>query len=271
MHCLTEEKRHSPGGRKQKNYQAAVLMLFDYGPPHPPSPTITHHHPPPTTHHGFPTASVGDIGPSSGCQRGCVRSVSSSHMGSSSHLPPCSSQPDPYPQSSPAQQARCLIPTKRLPAGGCGGGGAGGNKGREELWELGSSTAKGPLTWSLARRGRRPRQTASCLLHAASSSSSSLFYQPHRPQGLTERQKRGRMVGKWTQWRDWHGLPWPPSLPPSLHSSLGTDLSIPHGQAAALSSSPLCDPTLFCSLLYPSTRRAPHMCGQARPYWPYIR
>ena len=138
-------------------------------------------------------------------------------MGSSSHLPPCSSQPDPYPQSSPAQQARCLIPTKRLPAGGCGGGGAGGNKGREELWELGSSTAKGPLTWSLARRGRRPRQTASCLLHAASSSSSSLFYQPHRPQGLTERQKRGRMVGKWTQWRDWHGLPWPPSLPPSIH------------------------------------------------------
>lgn len=38
-------------------------------------------------------------------------------MGSSSHLPPYSSQPDPYPQPSPAQQARCLIPTKRLPAG----------------------------------------------------------------------------------------------------------------------------------------------------------
>ncbi|KAI9524682.1 hypothetical protein NQZ68_016691 [Dissostichus eleginoides] len=60
-------------------------------------------------------------------------------MGSSSHLPPSSSQPDPYPPPSQAQQARCLTPTERLPAGGCG---AGGDKGGEELWELGSSTAR---------------------------------------------------------------------------------------------------------------------------------
>lgn len=55
---------------------------------------------------------------------------------------PYSSQPDPYPQSSLAQQARCLIPTKRLPAGGCVVVGSWGDKGREELWELGSSTAR---------------------------------------------------------------------------------------------------------------------------------
>lgn len=52
-----------------------------------------------------------------GARGGCVRSVLS-HKGSSSHLPPYSSQPDPYPEPSRAQQARCLIPTKRLPARG---------------------------------------------------------------------------------------------------------------------------------------------------------
>lgn len=63
------------------------------------------------------------------CQRGCVRSVSS-HMGSSSHLPPYSSQPDPYPQSSPAQQAPLSHPRrkKRLPAGGGRGGELGETK-----------------------------------------------------------------------------------------------------------------------------------------------
>lgn len=110
-------------------------------------------------------------------------------MGSSSHLPPYSSQPDPYPQSSLAQQARCLIPTKRLPAGGCSGGVGGETKAGRRCGSWGAPH-RGPLTWSLARRGTRPRQTASCLLPAASSSSS-LFYQPHRPQGLTERQKGG--------------------------------------------------------------------------------
>lgn len=38
-----------------------------------------------------------------------------------------------YPEPSLAQQARCLIPTKRLPAGG--GGEVGGDKGGEEQWE----------------------------------------------------------------------------------------------------------------------------------------
>lgn len=56
--------------------------------------------------------------------------------------------------------------------------------GRQRRGGAGGAPQRGPLTWSLARR---PRQTASCLLPA-----SSLFYQPHRPQGLTERQRRGR-------------------------------------------------------------------------------
>lgn len=58
-------------------------------------------------------------------------------MGSSSHLPPYCSQPDPYPPPSPAQQARCLISTKRFPAGeGVGGGDKGWRRSR------GSSAAR---------------------------------------------------------------------------------------------------------------------------------
>lgn len=86
-------------------------------------------------------------------------------------------------------------------------------------------------------------------------------WQRDRGGGGERDREEGRVVGKWTQWRDWHGLPWP--LPSLLHSSLGTELSIPYGQAAALSSSPLCDPSLVCSLLYPSAataRRAPGLC-----------
>lgn len=115
-------------------------------------------------------------------------------MGSSSHLPPYSSQPDPYPQSSPAQQARCLIPTKRLPAGGgvAVAVGSWGDKGREELWEMGSSTAR-PFDLVPGLAGQTAQtdsivSTPCCLLLLLLS----LFYQPHRPQGLTERQKRGR-------------------------------------------------------------------------------
>ncbi len=122
---------------------------------------------------------------------GCVRSVSSL-MGSGSHLPPYSSQPDPYPQSSPAQQARCLIPIKGFLLGGVVVSGSWGDKAGRSCGSWGAPQ-RGPLTWSLAQRGRRPRQTASCLLPvASSSSSSSLFYQPHRLQGLTETQRRGR-------------------------------------------------------------------------------
>lgn len=139
------------------------------------------------------------------------------------------------------------------------------------------------MTWSLARRGRRSRQTAPCLLPAASSSSS-LFYQPHRPQGLTERQRRGEEKeterrGGW--WANEHNeetdTDYPDPLPPSLllHSSLGTDLSIPYGQAAALSSSPplpCVTPLLSVLSLYPSAATARQtLCGQARPYWPFIR
>lgn len=41
-----------------------------------------------------------------------------------------------------------------------------------------------------------------------------------------------------------------------LYSSLGTDLSIPHGQTTALSSSLLRDPSLVSSLLYPAASQA---------------
>lgn len=107
---------------------------------------------------------LGELG--AGVPTGCVRSVSS-HRGSSSHLPPYSSQPDPYPQPSPAQQARCLIPSKRLPAVG---GVVGETKAGRSCGSWGAPQ-RGLLTRSLARRGRRPRQTAPCLLPASSSSS----------------------------------------------------------------------------------------------------
>lgn len=57
--------------------------------------------------------------------------------------------------------------------------------------------------------------------------------------------------------------------PPLLHSSLGTNLSIPYGHAAAaaLSSSPLCDPSVV-SPPPPDIRQWPALCG---PYWPHIR
>ncbi|KAK5851971.1 hypothetical protein PBY51_023481 [Eleginops maclovinus] len=99
-------------------------------------------------------------------------------MGSSSHLPPSSSQPDPYPPPSQAQQARCLIPTKRLPAGECG---AGETKAGRSCGSWGAPQ-RGPLTWSLARRGRRPRQTALCL-HPAAYSSSLSFISHTDPRG----------------------------------------------------------------------------------------
>lgn len=89
-----------------------------------------------------------------------------------------------------------------LGGGGCGGGGVGGETKAGRCCGSWGAPHPGPLTWSLARWGRQPRQTASCLLPAATSSSS-LFYQPHTPQGLTERQKRGRRkrprrgVGGW--------------------------------------------------------------------------
>lgn len=77
---------------------------------------------------------------------GCVGSVLS-HRGSGSHLPPYSSQPDPYPQPSPAQQARCLIPSKRLPAveEGVGGRSAGGDKGRGGAVGVGELHSKAPF------------------------------------------------------------------------------------------------------------------------------
>lgn len=93
---------------------------------------------------------------------GCARSVSS-HRGSSSHLSPYSSQPDLYPQPSLAQQARCLISSKGLPAGW-------GVSGRQRQGgAVGGAPQRGPLTWSLAWQGRQPRQTALCLLPASSS------------------------------------------------------------------------------------------------------
>lgn len=195
-------------------------------------------------------------------------------MGSSSHLPPYSSQPDPYPQSSLAQQARCLIPTKRLPAGGCSGGVGGETKAGRRCGSWGPPH-RGPLTWSLARRGTRPRQTASCLLPAASSSSS-LFYQPHRPQGLTERQKRGRRKrprrGGW--WANEHNeetdtdYPDPPP-PSSIHLWVRISL-FPMGRLLPSPPLPCVTPLFPPSSLSSYSQASPHaLCGQSRPYWPF--
>lgn len=167
---------------------------------------------------------------------------------------PYSSQPDPYPQSSLAQQARCLIPTKRLPAGGCVVVGSWGDKGREELWELGSSTAR-PFDLVPGPAGQTA-QTDS-IVSAPCRLLLSLFYQPHRPQGLTERQREGEekgdreqgVVGKMNTMKRLTRTTL--TLRPPLHSSFGTDLYIPYGQAAALSSSPLCDPSRLFPPLSP--------------------
>lgn len=158
------------------------------------------------------------------------------------------------------QQARCLILTKRLPA-------AGGQR-QEKLWELWSAAPRqGPLTRCLARGGRRPRQTAPCLL-----SPPPLFYQPHRPQGLMGRQRRGRRERETRrgegggQMNTMEGLTRSTLTPPSIHL-WGKDLSIPYGQAAALSSFPLHDPSRPFPLSNHS--RAPRVCaGRARPCWP---
>lgn len=134
---------------------------------------------------------------------GCVRSVSS-HMGSSSHLPPYSSQPDPYPQSSPAQQARCLIPIKRLPAGGCGGCGELDRQSGEELWELGSSTAR-PFDLVPGPAGQTAQtdsivSTPCCLLllllSLLSATQTPGADRDTEEGEEKETEKRGRMVGK---------------------------------------------------------------------------
>lgn len=92
----------------------------------------------------------------------CVRSVSS-HMSSNSHLPPYSSQPDPYPQSSLAQETCFLIPTKkRFPAGGCGGAVCG----ELRYTKVGGSWVtphSGPLTWSLVWQGQTGPDTQHCV------------------------------------------------------------------------------------------------------------
>lgn len=145
-----------------------------------------------------------------------------SHKGSSSHLPPYSSQPDPYPRPSLAQQACCLIPTKRFPAGGSGwGGGVGETKH--------SCTARpfDPVPWPAGADGSGRQQRVYSLPPPP------LFYQPHRPQGLTERQEgagetdreKGRVVGQNNN--EETDMVCADHLLFFLHSSLDTDLSIP--------------------------------------------
>lgn len=184
-------------------------------------------------------------------------------MGSSSHLPPYSSQPDPYPQPSLAQQARCLIPTKRLPAGGCGVGET------KAGWSCGSWGApqRGPFDLVPGPAGQTAQTDSNvstpCLLLLSLLSAT----QTPGADGETEEgeEKETERRGGW--WANEHNeetdTDYPDHPPSLLHSSLGTDLSIPYGQAAALSSSPLCDPSLVCSLLYPSaatSKRAPGLC-----------
>lgn len=169
-----------------------------------------------------------------GVPEGNVGSVSS-QLGSSSHLPPYSSQPDPYPQSSLAQQARCLILARKDSCWGvwrCWEG----DKGREDP---GSSTAR-PFDLVPGLAGPNgPRQTA---LSAPRRRLLLLFYQLPRPQGLTERQKGGGVVvargggGQMnTIKRLTQSTPSPPLLlsPPFIS---GSGSVFPRGQAAAPSS-----------------------------------
>ena len=204
-------------------------------------------------------ASAGYTGPSSGSRSwgargrwGRVRSVSS-HKGSCSHLPPYSAQPDPHPQPSPAQQARCLIPTKRLPArGGAVEGGSRGDKGGEELGELGGAPHRDPLTWFPGPAGQTAQTDSTvstpCLLLSFISHRDPRGRRRDRGGGWRETQREGEGGGA-NEHNEEADTDYADHLPPSLHSSLGTDLSIPYRQAAALSSSPPCDPSLVCSLL----------------------
>ncbi|CAB1426487.1 unnamed protein product [Pleuronectes platessa] len=153
-------------------------------------------------------------------------------------------QPSPAgPLSHPHKKASCT--------GGAVEGGTRGDKGREELAELGGAPHRDPLTWFPGPAGQTAQTDSTvstpCLLLSF----------------ISHRDPRGRRIDRGGGWRETQGegeggganehneeadTDYADHLPPSLHSSLGTDLSIPYRQAPALSSPP-CDPSLVCSLL----------------------
>ena len=143
-----------------------------------------------------------------------------------------------------------------------------GDKGREELWQPGSSTSRPPDL------GPGPAgQTAETdSIVSAPCRHLLLFYQLHRPQGLTGSRRRGRRQRQRQRGGEGAGqintmkrLIQTSLTPSPLHSSQGTGLPIPYGQADALSSlspvRPLPSPPLPPS-------PPPTACGQERPYWP---
>lgn len=108
---------------------------------------------------------------------------------------------------------------------------------REALWPPGP------------RRGRRPRQTAQCLLPAAFPVS--LLSATKTPgadgetEGMEEKETEGGESGLANEHNTETDRDHPDPLPTPLHSSLGTDLSIPHGHAAALSATLLLRDPVF--------------------------
>lgn len=157
---------------------------------------------------GVPEANVGRV---------------SSQLGSSSHLPPYSSQPDPYPRSSLAQQARCLILTRK---DSCWGGGV-AMLGQTKAGRAEGAPQTGPLTWSLAWQGQTgpDRQHRVCspppLLSAT---------QTPGAEGETEEGGGGLAGEGGGKWASEHNeetdteYPTPPSSS-ALHCSLSKDLN----------------------------------------------
>lgn len=146
--------------------------------------------------------------------------------------------------------------------------------GRREQGELGDEAARPFDLVPGPDGGRRPRQTATCLLLLLLPRSS-LFYQPRRPQGLRGRQRRGRQRGRGDagQMNTMKGATRTPlTAPSSIH--LGVQIcALPAGRLLP-SSSPLSDllsclpPPLTPSPPTKSSQAAP--CGPACPCWPRL-
>lgn len=127
MHGITEERRHSPVGRKQKTYQSHVCINASLMLPPCTAPSIQH---------------TAQRAQSLACATGSVFGV-------------CGLTGAQQP-SAAVLKPTVADPQKSLPAGDVRGGGL-----CRQRW------GGGPLTWVLARWGRQPRQTAPCLLRDA--------------------------------------------------------------------------------------------------------
>lgn len=186
---------------------------------------------------------------------GCVRSVSS-HKGSSSHLPPYSGQPDPYPQPSLAQQACCLIPTKGFPAGGCGRGGVGETKAGGKLWEPGSSTVRpfDLVPWPAGADGSDSTMSTPCLLLSLLSATQTPGADWETEEGgrrKTQTEGEGSGANEHNEETD---TEYADHLPPSsIH--LWVQISLFPTHRLLVSPLPGVTPSFVCPLFYPSASR----------------